>query len=88
MRPNNFSLLICLLILATLTGFAARKNRHHSGHECNYKLCPFKGQETFDGSACGCPIGSDCWCLDQIHFKYPTWDYDQCEAFLFTKQKP
>jgi hypothetical protein len=56
-------------------------------HECEYKLCPFKGQIEFVDDICGCEVGSDCNLLDKIHFDYPNWTYDECEEELFGSVK-
>lgn len=53
-------------------------------HQCNYKLCPFKGETTFTHGCGNCDEGSDCWCLDSIHFANPSWNYDQCDSSLFS----
>lgn len=64
-----------------------------TGHECPYKMCPYKGMPEYSVLSedflfkCECEEGSDCYYLDIIHFKNPNWTYDQCEDYLFKPNK-
>jgi hypothetical protein len=53
------------------------------GHMCPFRLCPMKGERYFSGCH-DCDIGSDCYVLDSIHWKHPTFSYDECDS-IFTK---
>lgn len=67
-----------LLLLAAM--FCGCKS---SGHACSYKLCPFKGQQSFENGCGNCLNGSECWLLDSGHFVFPSLNYDQLESKIF-----
>lgn len=60
-----------------------------TGHVCKWELCPYKGVVRFDWHEAiteytGCEVGTDCYCIDWLHFEYPTYEYDQLDSLLFT----
>lgn len=60
------------------------------GHLCKWNACPYTGVTMFDrheavSEYTECDEGTDCYCIDWLHFEYPTYDYDKLDSLLFTK---
>ena len=83
-----FISIICFMIIAICIYRESESNTIYNqqtsiGHSCDYTACPMKDKIVFE--SCGlCDEGSDCYYLDMTHFHHPTWNYDQCEEYLFS----
>lgn len=63
---------------------------NNNGHECKWKLCPYKGIKEVDHKAAVLSYvgndseGTDGYCIDMLHLDNPTLEYDQLDSLLFT----
>jgi len=78
MKNKLYIFLIVLLTSCTKTNL---------GHECRWKLCPYKGitkdmwdQKVYDYVG---ERGTDAYLIDILHLKYPKDEYDELEDKLF-----
>lgn len=94
-RPITFkpalALLIGLFLFCLYNIFLGKKVQAKpiatTAHTCIYKLCPYKGDLTFNHGCGACEPGTDCYLLDSLHFVYPDKDYDYLDSLLFTPVK-
>lgn len=78
------------LLIAFIIICFASCTKYNTGHECPFKLCPYKGYRTFPGvintgenKVDAEQEGSDTWAIDRLHFEYPNASYDELESILF-----
>lgn len=98
-KQKNYALLAFAFPIAIVLVFnlcfsaeikAEKKSKAVTGHVCQWVNCPYKSVPMADRKEAiieytGCDEGSDCYCIDWLHFDYPTYSYDSLDSLLFTQ---